>query len=215
MITASGELSFVWWLLILEQNGRYHSIVNVITFSFTRQPEQYFTVTTSSLWSVCSFFTFNPISFVFFSSFICYTCNYHRCKISSSSSVSSLCSSSSLLVASTFFVLPSSVSLLFLYGTIEAKLRNELGFLRASISQLVVICLCGEKQINTWTRFRNVFLHSTGGPPRKCQQLIFVHSAMTPSECHATIPYVIPWYCCKATILIFYQIFASFLFDHL
>jgi len=31
-------------------------------------------------------------------------------------------------------------------------------------SRIVVICFCGAKQRNTWTRFWNVFLHSTGGP---------------------------------------------------
>ena len=56
---------------------------------------------------------------------------------------------------------------------------------------IVVICLCGKKQRNTLTCFRNVFPHSTGGP-RKFYDLQFVHSTVTPSECPKTIPYVIP-----------------------
>jgi hypothetical protein len=81
-------------------------------------------------------------------------------------------------------------------------------------SRIDVICFFGGKQRNTWIIFRNVFLHSTDGP-RKFQEKKLVHSALTPSECPGTIPYVIPWYCCIATILIFYQIFTLFWFYHL
>jgi len=138
--------------------------MNVIISSITRPPEEYPTVTTFSLWSVCSFFYYHLLLLYpphLFAAYV--TINFAKFNLPHQLFYYFFFTVFiSLSAASNFFVLPSSVFLLFLYDMIEAKLGNELGILHALIS-----CSCHLlvwRETNSWTSFRNMFLLSTDGP---------------------------------------------------
>jgi len=123
--------------------------VIVIIFSFTWPPEVY----PHCHYSACGQFAFffslsSPSPLSFFSSFIGCICNPHLCKISSSSSVFSLCSSNSLSAFSTSFVLSYQYSS---FSCMSCLKLNWVMNLASSVLwyHIVVICLCGEKHRNT------------------------------------------------------------------
>lgn len=136
----------MWWPILLNNlGGPTNSWLWLFFPSWCHQ--QCTPLSLLSLWSVCCFF-FTSIS-VFVILFFIYLLHVQPPFLHNFVFLISFsqCSSSSLSASSTFFALSSSVFLLFLYGMIEAKLGNELGFQCALVSHSCHLLLCWETKI--------------------------------------------------------------------